>query len=234
MPAALLVADCIGKRFNGRAVLSAATMRAVPGQVRALVGRNGVGKSTLLKVGAGLVEPDTGTVHFDGEAQLGVSLAWLARRGVFFLPDHDLFSTTFAIGDQLAMIRRRFSGGNVIEALEATGVAGVAHRRLHQLSGGERRRAELAAILVRKPRCLLADEPFRGIAPLDAEVIATVLRRLAADGCAVVVTGHEVETLLAAADHVTWCTAGTTYELGPPASARKEYRFRQEYLGFAP
>ena len=227
----LLVADCIGKRYGDRAVLSAATLRAVPGQLRAMVGRNGAGKSTLLKIAAGVIAPDTGTVHFEGEARLSVSLAWLARRGVFLLPDHDLLSAAFGVRAQLAMIARRFPGGDVEQALEMTGVAGVADRRPHLLSGGERRRAELAAVLVRRPRCLLADEPFRGIAPRDAEVVGAMMRRVVDDGCAVVATGHEVDTLLSIADHVTWCTAGTTYELGPPATARREERFRREYLG---
>ena len=227
----LLVADCIGKRFGGRPVLSAATLRAVPGQVRAMVGRNGAGKSTLLKVAAGVIAPDTGAVHFEGQARLDVKLPWLARRGVFHLPDHDLLSASFAVRDQLQMIRHRYPGGDIEDALEATGVAAAAVRRPHLLSGGERRRAELAAVLVRRPRCLLADEPFRGIDPRDAEVVATVLRRLAADGCAVVVTGHEVHTLLGVSDHVTWCTSGTTYELGPPDAARRAERFCREYLG---
>ena len=227
----LLVADCIGKRFGDRAVLSAATLRAVPGQVRAMVGRNGAGKSTLLRIAAGAVSPDTGAVHFEGKVRLSVRLAWLARRGVFYLPDHDLLSASFTVREQLEMIRNRYPGGEIELALETTGVAAASDRRPHLLSGGERRRAELAAVLVRRPRCLLADEPFRGIDPRDAEVVAAVLRRVAADGSAVVVTGHEVHTLLGVADHVTWCTSGTTYELGPPNAARHDERFCREYLG---
>jgi ABC-type lipopolysaccharide export system ATPase subunit len=104
-------------------------------------------------------------------------------------------------------------------------------RRPSALSGGERRRADLAAVLVRRPRCLVADEPYRGIAPLDAELLTSAFRGLAAGGCAVVLTGHDAPTLLAAADHVTWCVSGTTYELGTPAAATAQDRFRREYLG---
>ena len=93
------------------------------------------------------------------------------------------------------------------------------------------RRAELPAILPRRPTCLLADEPYRGIAPNDAEEITSVLRGLASAGTAVVITGHEVPTLLQAADHITWCTNGTTYELGPPDVAMRHERFAVEYLG---
>ncbi|MGH7649847.1 MAG: ABC transporter ATP-binding protein [Gemmatimonadaceae bacterium] len=99
------------------------------------------------------------------------------------------------------------------------------------MSGGERRRAELAAVWVRRPLCLLADEPFRGIAPKDAEELTASFSQLAGDGVAVVLTGHEVPTLLHAADHISWCTSGTTYELGPPAAATRHNGFQAEYLG---
>ena len=227
----LLVADAVGKWFGTRHVLISATLRAVPGQVRALFGRNGAGKSTLLKIAAGCVQPDSGVVHFAGEAYLRPTLAVLARRGLFYLPDHDVLSPSFPVVRQLALLQRRFDGADVDEALTAAGIAHVADRRPPSLSGGELRRAEFAAALVRRPACLLADEPFRGVAPRDAEVLTAVLRRLAADGCAVVLTGHEVPTLLATADHVTWCTGGTTSELGPPAAARVHDAFRREYLG---
>ncbi|MBV9881315.1 MAG: ATP-binding cassette domain-containing protein [Gemmatirosa sp.] len=227
----LLVADAVGKWLGGRRVLAAATLRAERGQVRVLFGRNGAGKSTLLKIAAGWIAADTGVVHFDGRAYLRPTLAALARRGLFYLPDHDLLTSVLTVRAQLDLLRRRFGGGNVDGALEAVGIAHVAQARPHTLSGGELRRAELAAVLVRRPACLLADEPFRGIAPHDAEVLALGLRRLAADGCAVVVTGHEVPTLLDAADQVTWCTGGMTYELGPPNAARMHDGFRRDYLG---
>jgi ABC-type lipopolysaccharide export system ATPase subunit len=150
---------------------------------------------------------------------------------VFYLPDHDLLSGAFTVRRQLEMFRQQYDGLAPEEAAQRTGVDMHLDKRPGALSGGELRRAELAAVLVRQPRCLLADEPFRGIAPTDAEVLASVLRELSAAGVAVVVTGHEVPALLAAVDHVTWCVSGTTYELGRPALAAQDERFRQEYLG---
>ena len=116
-------------------------------------------------------------------------------------------------------------------AAARTGIEHVIDQRPYSLSGGERRRAELAAVLVRKPRCLIADEPYRGISPKDAESLSSIFRELADDGCAVIVSGHEVNTLLDVADHITWCTAGTTYEIGTPEQARAHEALRQEYLG---
>ena len=227
----ILEADCVGKRFGARRVLSSASLRAVPGELRVLFGRNGAGKSTLLKVAAGWLQPDSGHVRWNGETRERVTLAWLARRGLFFLPDHDLLPRTGTLRAQLEMLRRRYDGADVAAAAETAGIARVLDAPSASLSGGERRRAEFAAILVRRPRCVLADEPLRGIAPLDADDLLGVLRMLAADGCAVVVTGHEVPTLLHVADHVTWCTAGTTHELGAPSHALTHEAFEREYLG---
>jgi lipopolysaccharide export system ATP-binding protein len=227
----ILRADSISKSFGGRRVLSSATLRAVPGEVRVIFGRNGVGKSTLLKIAAGWLSPDSGTVHFDGRAYESARLTELAAAGLFYLPDHDLFSTAFTVRHQLEMFRRQFGGQDVDESAGRMGIADHLDKRPPELSGGERRRAEVTAVFVRRPKCLLADEPYRGIAPKDAEDLTRAFADLAADGMAVVITGHEVPTLLDAADHISWCTSGTTYELGPPAVAARHDQFRRDYLG---
>lgn len=227
----VLAAECVTKSFRERRVLSSASLRAFTGQLRVIFGRNGEGKSTLIKIAAGRIAADSGAVHFDGRAYLTPRFHELAARGLFYLPDHDLFSSAFTVRQQLEMIRRQFDGGSIDAAAERMGVADHLDRLPHKLSGGELRRAELAAIMVRRPRCVLADEPFRGVAPADAEHLAEAFRQIAATDVAVVVTGHEVPTLLEAADHVTWCTSGTTYELGPPSSAVRDEAFRRGYLG---
>jgi len=227
----LLVADCVARSFDGRRVLSSATLRAVRGELRVVFGRNGIGKSTLLRIAAGLLAADSGVVHFAGESYPAPSFVQLARKGLFFLPDHDLLSNAFTLEHQLEMLRERFDGRDVRESAESVGVKEQLAKRPYQLSSGELRRAEVAAVLVRHPRCLLADEPYRGIAPLDAERLTAAFRQMAQDGVAIVVTGHEVPTLLDAADHVTWCTSGTTYELGSPEVARAHEAFRGDYLG---
>lgn len=84
---------------------------------------------------------------------------------------------------------------------------------------------------MRRPTCLLVDEPLRNLAPIDADHLLQVFREMAREGCAVVITGHEVPALLGAAHHVTWCTSGTTYEMGPPFMARTDERFVRDYLG---
>lgn len=227
----VLTADCVAKSFGGRQVLSSATLRAVAGELRVLFGRNGAGKSTLLKIAAGRLTPDSGNVYVRGERVPTVTLSRLAERGVFYLPDHDLLSAAFSVRRQLEMIRCQFPGGSIDGAAEQVGIRERLDERPSTLSGGERRRAELAAALIRRPTCLLADEPYRGIAPKDAEDVTRIFVHLARAGVAVVLTGHEVPTLLDAADHVSWCTSGTTHELGPPSVAVQHDAFRREYLG---
>lgn len=155
----------------------------------------------------------------------------MASAGVFYLRDHDLLSNAFSIERQLEMFRERFAGRDVRDCASRMGIAAQLSKRPVQLSGGELRRAELTAVLVRQPKCMLADEPYRGIAPRDAEDLTRTFTELATDGIAVVITGHEVPTLLDAAHHISWCTSGTTYELGSPDVATKNEQFCREYLG---
>lgn len=226
-----LEADCIGKAYGSRKVLSSASLRARAAEVRVILGRNGEGKSTLLKVAVGLVRADTGIVRMDATLVERPSLAGLAARGVFYLPDHDILAPTMTLASQMQMFERRYDGRGTGESAQMAQVEHLLERRPRSFSGGELRRAELALALVRTPTVLLADEPYRGIAPADHDGLTALFRGFATAGCAVVITGHEVPSLLAAADHVTWCTSGTTYELGHPREAIRHDGFRRGYLG---
>jgi ABC-type multidrug transport system ATPase subunit len=227
----IFAADSVGKSFGSRTILKSASVWATPGRVTALFGRNGCGKSTLLKVGAGLLGADQGVVHFRGRAYLRPRLPHLARRGLFYLPDRNLLSRRITVREQLRAVAWRFGGDRTDAAVAELGIARRLDQTPLQLSGGERRRAELAAAWIRAPLCLLADEPFAGINPRDADVVAAAFRRMAAEGCAIVVTGHEVERLMEVADDVVWMVAGTTHGLGSPAEALGYEQFRREYLG---
>ena len=226
----MLVADSIGKQFGGRAVLTAASLRAEPGCVTALVGRNGIGKSTLMKIAAGWLRPDHGTVHFRGRAYDHAKLYRLAEEGLFYLPDRALLSPTFSVREHLDSVTRRWGREDTLEVVRFTELEAHLEQRPPTLSPGELRRAELAVALLRSPACLLADEPYRDLAPYDREKLTAILRRLAGAGCAVVITGHEVATLWEVSDRIVWCTDGTTYDLGSPAAAAEDWRFRQGYL----
>jgi ABC-type multidrug transport system ATPase subunit len=249
-----LEADCILKRWGSRVVLTSASVRASSGRVTGLLGRNGAGKTTLLRVLVGLESFDGGTVRVNGVGHDRVRLPALARQGVFFLPDRDLLHPQRPIDEQLAWV---WMASRHLETLAASphpatcagtesataceervcdlllqlGIGPVRRSRPGMLSGGERRRAEVACALIRAPRVLVLDEPLRGIAPLDAEAILGALRRYAADGGAVLVTGHELPLLIGALDTITWCHATRTREFGTVDHALRDAAFRSDFLG---
>ena len=227
---AVLAAESVGKRYGDKVVLKTGSLWAEAGRVTGVVGRNGSGKSTLMKIAAGWLAPDHGTVRFMGEVYERPRLHLLARRGLFYLPDRDVLTPGLTVGEQLRAFARR-SGGDAREAAELLGIAGLVDRRPRGLSGGETRRAEVALALARRPACLVADEPFRGVDPRDAEALGRAFRALAERGCAVVLSGHEVPTVFALADRLLWVESGTSQWLGSPAEARRSDRFRREYLG---
>lgn len=227
----IFAADSICKAFGARQILHVASVWASPGTITVLFGRNGCGKSTLLKIGAGLLRADTGMVHFRGVVYPRPRLARLAAAGLFYLPHAGLLTGRMTLREHLRAVAWRFGGGLTAEDAEDLRVAELLDQPAREYSGGEVRRAEVAVALARQPLCLLADEPFAEIAPTDAERIARVLRRLAARGCALVVTGHEVPQLMALADEVVWMIGGATQGLGTPAQAAENERFRRDYLG---
>ncbi|HEU0015673.1 MAG TPA: ATP-binding cassette domain-containing protein [Longimicrobium sp.] len=227
----LFAADSIGKSFGSRTILKAASVWAREGKITVLFGRNGCGKSTLLKIGAGELRADHGVVLFAGRAYLRPRLPDLASRGLFYLPDRDLLSRRLTVREQIRAVEWRFGGCRTGEILERLGIGGLLDQTPVELSGGERRRAEIAAAWIRAPRCLLADEPFAGIDPGDAEVVAEAFRGMARQGCAIVITGHEVRQLLDTADDIVWMAAGTTHGIGTPEQAVRHEQFRREYLG---
>lgn len=229
----VLELDSVGKSFGGRRILTSATLRAEAGSVTTLLGRNGAGKSTLLAIAAGVIRADYGRIVFRERMWERPTLTALACEGLFFLPARELLIPTMLVGAQLDLVTRTFGTTPDGALLDQLRVQDLRARRPLTLSGGERRRAEVAVAVCRTPVCLLADEPLRDLAPLDAECCADALRALARAGCAVVVTGHEVGPLLQIADRVVWCTDGTTYELGTPATAAEHWAFRRGYLADA-
>jgi lipopolysaccharide export system ATP-binding protein len=229
----ILVADSIGKRFRRRQVLSSASIWATPGRLTALLGRNGTGKSTLIKIAAGWMRPNYGVVVYKEERFARPHLARLAQLGLFYLPERSLLCTTRTVRQHFDALARHFVGASVEEAIDNLRLEEFLDREPRGLSGGERRRAEVALAVARQPDCLLADEPLQGLAPLDAELVGDALRSMALKGCAVIASGHEVPALLEVADEVVWQTAGTTHLLGSPNQARSNHQFVREYLGLA-
>lgn len=219
MSVPVLRAEAVSKRFGTRHVLSSASLELRAGAVTLLLGRNGAGKSTLLQICAGASAPDSGRILLSGAAVARPSAHRLARLGVFHLPPRGALAPAFDVRSQLSALARVYGrdAREVAEVATTVGITDLLRLRPPALSTGERRRAELALALIRRPLCLLADEPLRGIDPKDAEAVLAAIRDLADEGCAVLVTGHEVPTLREAADHVVLLAGGVTQAV--PAGA---------------
>ena len=221
----------VRRTIGGRTVLKSASVWASAGAVTVLFGRNGSGKSTLLRFGAGVAGADQGVVHFAGRAYTRPRLHRMAADGLFWLPDRGLLLPNRTIRRHLEVLEWSFGPSAGDDGV--LGLAELLDRKPGTLSGGERRRAEVALAIRRNPVCLLADEPLAGIAPTDQERLVAAFLALAARGCAVVITGHDVSALFAVADEVVWMTAGTTHGLRSVAQALEHEQFRREYLGIA-
>ncbi|MBT8403275.1 MAG: ABC transporter ATP-binding protein [Gemmatimonadetes bacterium] len=213
-------------------MLKAASFRARPSTITALMGRNGSGKSTMLKIAVGLVRPDHGRVLWQGRFLPRPRLHEMARAGLFYSDQDAALTPHFTVRDHLAAFARVFDRSDDIDAvIERLNLTEFLDRRPKRLSGGERQRSSLALAALRSPRCLLMDEPFAGVAPIDRPLIARGLQDLRDRGCAVVVSGHDIEDVFAIADEVVWVTSGTTHDLGSPRQAGEHPQFRREYLG---
>ncbi len=225
----ILEATGVATRRRDRWILTSATLGAHAGAVTALLGRNGAGKTTLLRVLVGDLSPESGTTRVDGAPLERPSRAGLARLGVCFMPARDVLHPRVSVLRQLTWIAA--SAVQLETTLAQLTLLELGDQRPAALSGGERRRAELAAALLCAPRVLVLDEPLRGIAPLDAALLLSALRTFARQGGAVILTAHEWPLLEGQIDSVVWCYAGTTRAFDSHAAAAADAQFRREFLG---
>lgn len=227
----VFLADSFVKSFGQRRILKTATVWAQAGKITVLLGRNGSGKTTLLRCAMGLCRAEQGMVRMAGRVTVRPRLWRLAVEGLFYVPDRNLLSRRLRFREQLGLVQARFGLGDFREVLSRLEVDGLLESFPNEMSGGEKRRAELALAFYRDPSCLIADEPFTEVEPKDRALVAELLKAQSDQGTAILITGHDVEDLLAIADHVIWMTAGTTHGLGPPDAARGHDQFKREYLG---
>jgi len=228
----ILEADGLGKSFGREAVLKSASFTATLGRITTLMGRNGAGKTTMLRIAVGRLRPDYGRVVYRGAYVPRPSLAKMARAGLMYIAQRSALTPLLSLRAHLEAFARVYDGQErLAEAVEELRLAECMDRRPGALSGGEKQRGSLALAAIRCPECLLMDEPFAGVAPLDRPTIARGLQRLKERGTAVVITGHDVDDLFAVSDEVIWVTAGTTHWLGHPGQAALHDQFRREYLG---
>jgi ABC-type multidrug transport system ATPase subunit len=201
-------AEGVDLHRGGRAILRQAYVDAEAGAVTALVGENGAGKTTLFRLLVGWLRPDRGHVRWAGERMTRAALPRLARRGLAFLPDHAWLSRRLTVGEHLA-IAARVGGTDPAGPVRELGIDWLG-RRPDTLSTCERRLTELAVAITLGASALVLDEPFRELDPSHRERLAAQLRRLAAEGRAVLFADHDVTSVFACADRLFGIEAGAT------------------------
>jgi len=206
MNAPILTGDSITLALGGNAILESAYVDAVAGEITALVGRSGAGKTTFFKVLVGERRPTRGQVRWRGERIARPSLPLLARKGLFYHPDRPWLARHLTFVDHMALSDKR----DWHQVAESLGITGWVQRKVGSLSEGELRLTELAVGFALQPAVALLDEPFRGLEPLHREQVAHALRSLAGNGVAVLYADHDVESVRRTADRLISIEGGAT------------------------
>ncbi|WP_321527574.1 LPS export ABC transporter ATP-binding protein [Sedimenticola selenatireducens] len=234
----LLAADNLAKHYRRRAVVNGVSLNVLSGEVVGLLGPNGAGKTTCFYMIAGLVPSEGGTIRIDGHDITALPMHARARLGLGYLAQEPsifrkltVFNNIFAILET----RKDLRPPEQIEACEALLVDfNLTHLRNNQamsLSGGERRRLEIARSLAMEPRFILLDEPFAGIDPISVKDIQNIIRTLSSRGIGVLITDHNVRETLGICQRAYIISEGKVLAEGEPEQILANQEVRSVYLG---
>jgi lipopolysaccharide export system ATP-binding protein len=232
-----LVVERIGKSFRGRPVVRAVSLTLKRGQVAGLLGPNGAGKTTCFYMITGLVPVDYGAIYLDGEDITALPMYQRARAGIGYLPQEaSIFRGMTVEQNVLAVVElherdRRRARETAIELLEELHVAHLRAAPAISLSGGERRRVEIARALASDPAFMLLDEPFAGIDPMAIADIRDVIAYLKGRGIGILITDHNVRETLDIIDRALIIHAGEVLFEGAPQEILSDPEVRRVYLG---
>ncbi|HXF75541.1 MAG TPA: LPS export ABC transporter ATP-binding protein [Methylomirabilota bacterium] len=233
----LLKADSVIKTYDGRRVVDGVSLAVKGGEIVGLLGPNGAGKTTTFHIMVGLVQPDSGRVLLNDEDLTDAPIYQRARAGISYLPQESSVFRRLTVEDNLRAILQTLdlSAAEQEERAEALmkmlGIKHLAKHKAFTLSGGERRRVEIARALVLSPYFLLLDEPFTGIDPIAVAEIQKIVRRLIGSGIGILITDHNVRETLGICDRAYIVNEGTILEEGTPATIAASAKARKFYLG---
>ena len=233
-----LAADQIGKSYRGRRVVSGVSLHVEQGEVVGLLGPNGAGKTTSFYIIVGLIPAETGRVLIDDEEITGVPMYLRARNhGISYLPQEPSIFRKLTVEDnllavleaqQLSWHERRERMEKLIDQL---GLGVIRKNRGYALSGGERRRVEIARCLCISPSFILLDEPFSGIDPIAVLDLQKIIFELKASGIGVLVTDHNVRETLSVTDRAYIINEGRIFRAGTPEELGNDAEVKRVYLG---
>jgi len=232
-----LQAADLRKSYRGRKVVDDVNLEIRQGEVVGLLGPNGAGKTTTFYILVGLARPDYGRVLLDAEDITDLPMYLRARSGISYLPQEPSVFRKLTVEENLLAILETLSltveqrRDRVEELLAQMGLEGVRYSRAYVLSGGERRRLEIARSLVLSPSFVLLDEPFAGIDPLTVIDIQKIIADLSGAGIGVLITDHNVRDTLAVTTRAYIITEGKILASGTPPEVAANSDVRRLYLG---
>ncbi|MFB3921668.1 MAG: LPS export ABC transporter ATP-binding protein [Terriglobia bacterium] len=225
------------KSFKGRKVVDDVNLRIAQGEVVGLLGPNGAGKTTTFYITVGLTAPDSGQVLLDGVDITGLPMYLRARNGISYLPQEPSIFRKLTVEENIMAVletlrltahQRR---ERLEELIEELGLQQVRRSYGYLLSGGERRRVEIARSLVISPSFILLDEPFSGIDPLTVLDIQKIIVQLKDSGIGVLVTDHNVRETLRVTDRAYIINNGRIFRSGTPEELGNDVEVKRIYLG---
>ena len=232
-----LRAEHLTKTYGRRTVVKEVDLTFKPGEVVGLLGPNGAGKTTTFYMVVGLVPATSGTILLDGVDITQMPMYQRARSGIAYLPQEPSVFRKLTVEENLRAVLEftdmspKDRAVKVEEALAELNILSLAHAPAYTLSGGERRRVEIARALVLSPRFLLLDEPFAGIDPIAVADIQGIILQLKQKGIGTVVSDHNVRETLKITDEAYIISDGTIFRHGSPSELAGDAEVRRVYLG---
>jgi lipopolysaccharide export system ATP-binding protein len=233
----VLSANNLKKRYKARTVVEDVSFEVKSGEVVGLLGPNGAGKTTCFYMIVGLVSADGGDVHIDNERLTHLAMHSRARLGLSYLPQEASVFRKLNVEENIKAVLELLNlpeaelNDRLENLLNELHIGHVRHINAAALSGGERRRVEIARALATNPRFILLDEPFAGVDPIAVLEIQKIIRFLKERGIGVLITDHNVRETLGICDHAYIISAGRVLASGLPAEIVQNESVRKVYLG---
>ncbi|MEE4244931.1 MAG: LPS export ABC transporter ATP-binding protein [Kangiellaceae bacterium] len=233
-----LIAQGLAKAYKGKKVVKDVSLRVAQGQVVGLLGPNGAGKTTSFYMIVGLVPQDHGTIHLSGQDISAMAMHERANMGIGYLPQEASIFRKLSVEDNiLAVLELRKDltlqqqNDELEKLLGEFQIEHIRHSLGMSLSGGERRRVEIARALANKPQFILLDEPFAGVDPISVNDIKTIILQLKQRGLGVLITDHNVRETLSVCEHAYIVNAGELIAEGDAEQILDHDLVKQVYLG---
>jgi lipopolysaccharide export system ATP-binding protein len=232
-----LIAHALAKSFGKRSVVRDVSLAVKRGEAVGLLGPNGAGKTTVFTMIMGLLKPDQGDIYLDGHPITKLPLFQRGRLGIGYLPQEPSIFRGLSVEDNILAIleghvrSRKARQERLDQLLEEFSIAHLRKANAMSLSGGERRRAEIARALAADPVFMLLDEPFAGVDPIAVGDIQALVRQLTASGIGVLITDHSVRETLGLVDRAYLIHGGSVMIQGRPETIANDPEARRIYLG---